>query len=183
MRHDEVAEQIDYLYWVRDRILAAAAGLTEVEFQSADAVTTRSLRATLAHQVECEWAWRIRLSRGSFPEGDVLPADYPALAGLADRWRLEERELRAWLATLSDGDLAAQPQGAEDDLATWRYLLYVVNHGVQQLSEAAIELTRLGRSPGEIGYLAFCFERGKKGARKGRAEGLSSNGGGRSRRP
>jgi hypothetical protein len=39
-------------------------------------------------------------------------------------------------------------------------LLYVVNHGTQQFAEAAVQLTRLGHSPGEIGYLAFCFSPG-----------------------
>lgn len=41
-----------------------------------------------------------------------------------------------------------------------RYLLYVVIHGIQQLTEAAVLLTRLGHSPGEIGYLAFCSNPG-----------------------
>jgi hypothetical protein len=29
--------------------------------------------------------------------------------------------------------------------------MYVVNHGTRQFTEAAVLLTRLGRSPGEIG--------------------------------
>jgi hypothetical protein len=42
-------------------------------------------------------------------------------------------------------------------VATWRHLVYLVNHGTQQFSEAAVLLTRLGHSPGEIGYLDFCL--------------------------
>jgi uncharacterized damage-inducible protein DinB len=159
MRHEEVGEFIDYLFWMRDRILAAAAALTEGEFRSADAVATRNLRATLVHQLECEWAWRIRLSGGSFPEGDLVPADYPTLDTLVDRWRREELELRTWFAGLSDRDLASKPSGDGNPLALWRYLVYVVNHGTQQFSDAAALLTRLGHSPGEIGYLAFCESR------------------------
>ena len=159
MRHEDVGELIEYLFWVRDRILAATAALTPTEFRSGDAVTTRSLRATLAHQIECEWAWRIRLSQGAFPDGDVVPADYPTLDALADRWGQEERALRAWFGGLSDRDLAARPPGDGNPLARWRYLLYVVNHGTQQFTEAAVLLTRLGHSPGEIGYLEFCSSR------------------------
>jgi len=156
MRHAEVGELIEYLYWVRDSILEAAAALTESEFRSVDAVTTRDLRATLVHQLENEWAWRIRLSEGAFPVGDVAPTDYPNFDALVDHWRREERDLRAWFATISDRDLASPPPGDGDALALWRYLVYVVNHGTQQFTEASLLLTRLGHSPGEIGYLAFC---------------------------
>ena len=156
MRRDEVREQLDYLVWMRDRVLTAAAGLGEAEFRSTDTVTTRDLRATLAHQLECEWAWRVRLSEGAFPVGDVRPADYPTLDATAARWRAEERALRQWFDGRSDADLAAPPPGDDNPLATWRYLLYVVNHGTAQFTEAAVLLTRLGHSPGELGFLAFC---------------------------
>ena len=156
MRHEEVAEQIEYLFWMRDRILAASAELTDDQFTAAESVTIRDLRATLAHQLENEWAWRIRLEEGSFPDGDILPADYPTLGALVARWCREEAGLRAWFDGLSDADLGRRPPGADDALARWRYLLAVVNHGTQQFSEAAVLLTRLGHSPGEISFLAFC---------------------------
>lgn len=156
MRHEDVGELIEYLFWVRDRILKASAALTESEFRSGATVTTRDLRATLLHQLENEWAWRIRLSEGAFPAGDLLHTDDPDLDALVDHWHREERDLRAWFERLSDRDLAAQPPGDDSALAVWRYLLYVVNHGTQQFTEAAVLLTRFGHSPGEIGYLAFC---------------------------
>jgi len=156
MRHEEVGELLDYVAWMRDRVLAAAAGVTEVEFRTSDTASMRSLRATLAHQVENEWAWRVRLSEGSFPVGDVLPEDYPTVGALTTRFRHEERELRAWFDGLSDADLAVPPPGDDAPLALWRYLLYVVNHGTQQFTEAAVTLTRLGHSPGELGFLEFC---------------------------
>lgn len=158
MRHEELGDLIEHLFWVRDRILAASTTLTASEFRSGDTVTTRDLRATLVHQLENEWAWRIRLSEGAFPVGDLLPADYPTVDALADRWHREERDFRAWFDALSERDLAKQPPGADNPLALalWRYLIYVVNHGTQQFAEAAVLLTHLGHSPGEIGYLAFC---------------------------
>lgn len=156
MRREDVTEQLEYLFWVRDRILAAASALSPTEFRSPDTVTTRSLRATLAHQIECEWAWRIRLSEGAFPDGDVLPEAFPTLDELANHWHREEREFRKWFDGLSDEDLAATPPGSGNPLARWRYLIYVVNHGTQQFTEAAVLLSRMGHSPGEVGFLEFC---------------------------
>ncbi len=156
MRHEEVAEQIEYLFWMRDRILAASAELTDGQFASPESLTSRDLRATLAHQLENEWAWRIRLEDGSFPDGDIVAADYPTLGALVARWHREEADLRAWFDGLSDDDLARRPPGDDNPLALWRYLIAIVNHGTQQFSEGAILLTRLGHSPGEISFLAFC---------------------------
>lgn len=154
MLRDEVGDALAYLYWARDRI-ARAAARPHAAFRSEKPSATRSLRATLAHQVENEWAWRLRLRDGRFPSGDVVPEDDPTLGALLDRWHQEEREMRAWFAGLTEADLAARP---EDLPATWRCLLYGVNHGTQQFTEAALLLTQLGHSPGEIGYLAFCSE-------------------------
>ncbi len=157
MQHDEVGEALDFLYWVRDRILSAADGLTDEEFRLEATVTTRSLRATLVHQLECEWAWLIRLTRGSFPDSRIDPLAFATLQHLEERWHREERDLRAWFDDLSEADLARVPPEASSPLSTWRHLIYLVNHGTQQFSEAAVLLTRLGHSPGEIGYLAFCL--------------------------
>jgi hypothetical protein len=73
-------------------ILVASAGLTDGQFRSRDTVTTRDLRGTLAHQLENEWAWRIRLMEGSFRCGGVRPTDYPTLDSLVTRWHSEERD-------------------------------------------------------------------------------------------
>ncbi len=156
MKREEVAEQFDYLFWVRDCVLTTAADLSASAYRSPETVTTRTLRGTLAHQLECEWAWRIRLAEGAFPDGDVLPDEFPTLEALADRWHSEERKLRDWLDRVSDAELESPPPGSDNPLPRWRYLLYVVNHGTQQFSEAAVLLTRLGHSPGEIGFLEFC---------------------------
>jgi uncharacterized damage-inducible protein DinB len=157
VRHDEVGEALDYLYWVRDRVLSATGGLTDEEFRFDATVTTRTLRATLVHQLECEWAWRIRLTYGSFPDRGLVPEAFETLQPLVERWQREERELRVWFEGLSEADLGAVPPQGSSPLTRWRHLLYLVNHGTQQFSEAAVLLTRLGHSPGEIGYLAFCL--------------------------
>jgi uncharacterized damage-inducible protein DinB len=158
MRHEAVGALVDYLFWVRDRVLAATASLSEDEFRSGATVATRDLRATLVHQLENEWAWRFRLSQGAFP-GDGLDAeDYPTLDDLVKRWHREERMLRTWFERVSDMQLATCPPGDDNVLPLWRYLVYVVTHGIQQFSEAAVLLTRLGHSPGEIGFLDFCSD-------------------------
>jgi uncharacterized damage-inducible protein DinB len=160
MRQEEVGALVDHLFWVRDRVLAAATSITEDEFRSRETATTRDLRATLVHQLENEWAWRIRLTQGTFPADGLNPEDYASLEDLAGRWYSEEHELRTWLGRVSDAQLATRPPGVDNVLTLWQYLVYVVTHGIQQFSEAAVLLTHLGHSPGEIGFLEFCQESG-----------------------
>lgn len=165
MRAAEAAELIDYLYWVRDAVLLAAANLDDAHFTSADTVATRDLRATLVHELDVQWSWRERLRGADWEEwgrdAELRGEDYPTLEAVAEHWRRDEGDMRAWLASLTDADLDAPPVRAEDTQPLWRYVIHLVAHGIQQFSEAAVLLTRAGHSPGEIGYLEFVQTRGR----------------------
>ena len=159
MRASEASDLIGYLYWVRDAVLRAAANLDDATFTSSDTVGTRDLRATLVHELDVQWSWRERLRGADWeewgPDAELRGEDYPNLAAVAEHWRRDEAEMRAWLASLSDADLDAPPVRDEDRLPLWQYVMHLVAHGLQQFSEAAVLLTRAGQSPGEIGYLEY----------------------------
>ena len=165
MRASEATELFDYLYWARDRILRAAAGLDDVSFTAPDTVTNRDLRATLVHELDVQWSWRERLRGADWeewgPDAELRGDDYPSLESVADHWRRDEAEMRAWLASLTDDDLDAPPVRPEDRLPLWQFVMHLVSHGIQQFSEAAVLLTRAGRSPGDIGYLEYLQSLGR----------------------
>jgi uncharacterized damage-inducible protein DinB len=156
MRVDEVRVLFDYLYWLRDRVLTAAAGVSIDELTSPDVVTTRNLRATLVHELDVQWSWRERLRTGTFgPEPDLDPEDYPTVESIAEHWRRDEVEMRQWLAGLSDEQLAVPPPGEDDRLPLWYFVMHLLTHAIQQFSDAAVLLTRAGHSPEDIGFLEF----------------------------
>jgi uncharacterized damage-inducible protein DinB len=147
----------DYLYWLRDRVLATAEGLGDA-YATTPVVGTRDLRATLAHELDVELGWRGRL-RGEQPEAwgpeaEVKPEDVPTLDAVRERWATEEATMRAWLAGLSAADLAA-PVTANglEGYPLEIYLLHVVEHGVMELTDAAAILAAMGRSTGDLGVL------------------------------
>ena len=163
MRISEATTLIDYLYWTRDAVLAAAAQLEGGEFTGTDTVTTRDMRATLVHELDVQWSWRERLKGADWdewgPDADLTADDYPTIESLREHWARDEADMRAWLASLTDADLDAPPVREEDRLPLWQFVMHLVSHGIQQFSEAAVLLTRAGHSPGDIGFLEFVASR------------------------
>jgi uncharacterized damage-inducible protein DinB len=165
MRRRDIETLFGFSYWTRDRVLECAAKLTRAEFQTPAGVTTRNLRATLVHTLDVEWSWRGRL-QGQPKEvwkRELAVEDYPTAATLIDHWRRDEQEMKAWLATLDDGRLAAphdlMPSGVmatpKERFPLWYFVLHIHTHTQQQLSDAAVLLTRMRQSPGNIEFLDY----------------------------
>ena len=165
MRKTEVVFLFEYLYWLRDRVLEAADTLPEDAFVDEATVTTRTIRATLVHELDVQWSWRERLIHGAFPEAEDLdPVDYRDLDALVEHWRRDEEETRRWIDGLTDDDLSAAAPDRGLTLPLWYFVMHLVSHAIQQFSEAAVLLTRAGASPGDIGFLEFANERLREGA-------------------
>lgn len=166
MRVSDAATLFDHLYWVRDALLAAARDLDNESFRSAETVTNRDLRATLVHELDVQWSWRERLKGADWeewgPDAELTGADYPTLASVAEHWQRDEAVMREWLDGLSDADLDSPPVRDEDRQPLWHYVMHLYSHGIQQFSEAAGLLTRMGHSPGDIGFLEFVQATGRR---------------------
>jgi uncharacterized damage-inducible protein DinB len=156
MRRTDVVDLLDYMYWVNHRLLDAAERLAPERLTAPADVTTRNLRATLVHELDVEWSWRLNL-QGKLTDADedLNPDDYPDVATIRDHWRRDEADMRAWLDSLTDEDLAAPAKSdlSGDARPLWQYLLHIVFHAAQQQADAATLLTIAGASPDDIGYL------------------------------
>ncbi len=159
MRHAEVETLFDFLYWLRDRVLACAADLPPDGLVTADAINGRDLRATLIHELDVEWSWRERLQGVSHADGsasELVSDDYRTVADIAEHWNRDEVEMRAWLASLSDDALAADCDvEGKAGYPLSAFVTHIVIHGVEQFTDAAILLTRAGHSPGDLEFLDF----------------------------
>ena len=169
MQPSEIALIFDHLYWVRDRILDAAAadGVTWPGDAPGDLL---GLRATLVHELDVEWSWRRRLTSADpteFPAEDVelVPGDFPSVASIRERWTGDEMEMRAWLGSLSakalDGPCAAEQTRSHP---LWWHLQHIYTHALQQLSNAAWMLSADGSSPGDLDFLGFVEARERDAA-------------------
>jgi len=165
MNKADVEALIDWMYWVNHRLLAAADGLSDAKFRAPSKVTTRSLRDTLVHELDVEWSWRENVRGKPLEEWgtdeELKPDDFPTLASLRERWTTDEAEMRTWLASLTDAEVVRPASSAftNDRRPLWQYLMHIVSHAAQQQADAATLLTLAGRSPGDIGYLEYLYDR------------------------
>jgi uncharacterized damage-inducible protein DinB len=161
MRKADVQSLVDYMYWVNHRLLEAASAAGTDTFVQATTVTTRDLRATLVHELDVEWSWRLnvqgRPTEEFGPDAELRAADYPDLVALREHWKRDEMDMRAWLDSLGDEDFERPVASVltRDHRPLWQYIVHVVTHALQQQADAATLLTLAGRSPGELGYLEY----------------------------
>ena len=160
MRVADIEILFDYLFWVRDRVLAAAAELDDEAFAGRETVTTRDLRATLVHELDVESSWRERLraveTAEPAPETELHAADYASVEELAAHWRRDETETRRYLAGLTDEQLAVDsPVEDRTGYPLSAYLTHVVMHGIQECGDAAVLLRRADHPTGTLGFLDY----------------------------
>jgi uncharacterized damage-inducible protein DinB len=157
MRAEDVAILFDYMYWVNGRLVDTAGELDPDAFVEPTTVTTRSLRATLVHELDVEWSWRQNLLGLADEDTELEPEDYPDVRSLADRWQRDENEMRGWIGSLSDHQLDTDTFSAftEERRPLWQFLLHIVMHAAQQQADAATLLSLAGHSPGELSFLHY----------------------------
>ena len=164
MNRNDILLLIDYNYWATARVLAAAQRAAESELMLATLLSWQAVQSALVHTMSAEWIWRTRCQERVSPTQMLVTADFPTLDDLRKRWEAEQQAMRAYVTELSDADLAssvryANTRGVEYERVLWQILAHVVNHGTQHRAEAALLLTELGYSPGDVDLILYLIER------------------------
>jgi uncharacterized damage-inducible protein DinB len=151
----------DYTYWATGRVLDAVRQAGGEAFSASHPeLYYGSLQGTLGHMVGAEWIWRMRCQERFSPTTIPDPQAFPTIEDLIRRWKEEEKAMRAYLDSLTDPDLQQtvdyqSTKGKPFQNTLWHLLAHVVNHGTQHRSEAAMTLTRLGYSPGDLDLIVY----------------------------
>src|SRR5262245_65321785 len=99
MDASDIHTLIDYHYWARDRVLAAASPLASDAFTRDLGSSFKSVRDTLTHAYSAEWAWCERWN-GRSPTAHVSPDSVPDVPTLRQKWNGLEADVRGVLARI-----------------------------------------------------------------------------------
>lgn len=159
MQISEIKVLFQYNYWANKRILSTAEKITPGQFSKPDNVSWGSLHGTFVHIMEAEEAWRVMCQSSNINYEEMTPDNYPTIEAIRTRWDKVERDMVAYLDSLTDEDLSGiisyDVRGKTRTRVLWHCLLHVVNHGTQHRSECALMLTKFNQSPGEIDFTVF----------------------------
>ena len=147
----EIRTLVDYHYWARDRLMTPVVSLTFDQYTLDLGNSFPSIRDTLVHVFSAEWVWLARW-KGISPTAHRTVAEFPDPASLDAVWREHERELHAFVETLSERDLS-EPiaykalDGTPGRQPLWPMLQHVVNHATYHRGQVTTMLRQLKRDP------------------------------------
>lgn len=159
----------DYNDWANARIFAAAANLSQEQFDTPGAAGHGAIHETLLHLINTQGAWLSWWDGSLAPEAAMrtrfVAADHPDVAVVRAAWEQVTAQTRAFLSDLSDEDAqrlyTSTPPGRPAWTSPlWKMMLHVANHGTQHRSEIATMLTNHGHSPGDLDLLFYLLRPG-----------------------
>ena len=148
---------MDYNQWADGRILAALDGLSAEELSRPREAYFGTIAANLRHTLGAQRIWLARW-RGETPRHDeTVTAPWP------EAYAVTHAAARSFVAGLSDADADRMLRYTDLRGNTRQVLLahsitHIVNHGTGHRAETGLLLERLGRSPGDLDYVYYCFE-------------------------
>jgi uncharacterized damage-inducible protein DinB len=172
MKVDEIRLLYGYNDWADARLLAACAKVSPEQYAAPTSYGHGGLRATMVHILDNIWQQRITLqgyyqeplaNEAAYDATELHQDAFPTLAMLQARWVIEQREMWAYLETLTEetlnGTIHYVIPGAIRERVVWHILLDLILHATQHRSESATLLTSYGQSPGDFDFTMFMNER------------------------
>jgi uncharacterized damage-inducible protein DinB len=151
MNIQEARALINYNYWARDRVLAAAEALTGQQFTTNVTSSFGSMRDTLVHTLSAECVWLSRW-KGEPRPGMLVASDFETVASVRTTWQEEEAKMRAFFETVNDEGLARVIEyrtfnGQPFATPLFLMLQHVVNHGSYHRGQVTTLIRQFGAAP------------------------------------
>ena len=172
MKIDEIKLLYHYNDWADGRMLAACSRVSPEQYTASTSYERGGLGATMVHMLDNVWQQRITLQgyyqepladEAAYDATELHEDAFPTLAALRERWLIEQREMRAYLDTLTEetlnGTIRYVISGALREYVMWHIVLDVIIHATQHRSEASALLTGYGQSPGDFNFSMSLNER------------------------
>jgi uncharacterized damage-inducible protein DinB len=163
MTVDDYRQLYEYDSWANQRTLGSCAPLTPEQFTRDLHSSFPSVRDTLAHIYGAEWLWLERWHE-RIPPSLPSAADFPDLQTLRARWLDHQRNLDAYIASLTSAELERvikykNTRGTPFEGPIGPMLRHVVNHSTYHRGQIVTMLRQLGAKPATTDLIAFYRQR------------------------
>jgi uncharacterized damage-inducible protein DinB len=155
---DTLRLQLDYSAWASQRLMDAAAKLSEEELMRDFKTADKTVLDTLVHVYAADRIWLSRVTaepRATF----VDPADRD-LTLLQTEWPALQQRWKLWLRDFKDDDALRvifykDLKGREYSQPVWQILLHLVNHGTHHRGQVSGFLRAMGQTPPPLDLIAY----------------------------
>jgi uncharacterized damage-inducible protein DinB len=163
----EVRHLFAYTEWANTRVLDAARKLSPEDLVRDVGISHGSILGTLLHMAGADWIWLERWTGRSPVSADPWagwkPADASSLPQVRDTWEPIVRRRAAYLAGLTDADLAGELAytrftGEDYSLPLADQLRHVVNHATLHRGQVVGMIRQLGVAPPMTDLLFYVME-------------------------
>jgi len=167
MTIDEIRHLFAYTEWANERVLSAAETLPLEELLRDVRISHKSILGTLLHVAGADWMWLERW-HGNSPVGHDVWAgwthdDARSVQQVRDRWQPVIDRRSAYLARISDADLARELgyrrfTGEAYSLPLGQQMQHVVNHATLHRGQVVGMIRQLGVAPPTTDLLFYLME-------------------------
>ena len=162
-----VRELLLYMLWADRELLAAVREVSAEDLTRDAGVSFGSLLGTMAHMLGAQRVWLSRYS-GSPLERVPGPADFPDLLAWIYGWEETAAEIGAFVAALTDEQLAAPltwttTRGETFTRPLWQPAIHLVNHSTYHRGQAVSLLRQMGYQTPSTDLVYYFIERSSPG--------------------
>ncbi len=166
MNKQDIAVLFEYNRWATGRTLDAVEKLEPDAFLKDLRNSFPSIRDTLVHILNAEWAW-LKRWKGDSPSAWPAPAEFPAVASVRKRFGEIDCEREGFLAGRTDSHIAEpfsykDMQGNPHQLPMIVTMQHVANHSTYHRGQITTMLRQLGAAPVSTDMSRFFVEKYSK---------------------
>ena len=152
-----------YMLWADRTTLRAVREVRPDDLRRDAGISYGSLLGTMAHMLGSQRRWLARFS-GHAPAHMPTLADFPDLLSWITAWEETASQIEAFLAALTDEQLAAPLTwiGTEGETSTcplWQPVVHLVNHTSYHRGQIVSLLRQMGYQPPTTDLIRYFLER------------------------
>lgn len=175
MNKDDIQLLYEYDRWANNRVLQAAAALSEEQFTRDLRGSFRSVRDTLLHIVGGEWGWvtywkapnpSAAFAKDLWERHDALfrPEAFPDAAAVQRKWTEVEKEQAEFVNGVTNESLGKMIPIRTTQASLGHLMQHMANHSTYHRGQVAVMMRQLGAKPVATDFHMFLIERGREPA-------------------